>query len=327
MRAPDFWFKTGFPACLLAPLSCLYAAGGRYLRLRSLPFRAGVPVICVGNLVAGGAGKTPVVQALITELQAIGLKPHVLLRGYGGRETGPLCVDPLRHTFQDVGDEALLHAALAPAWVASDRAKGAQAAIEAGADIVVMDDGFQNADLHQDLPLIVIDGETGLGNGRVIPAGPLREPLQDGLSRARAIVLIGEDRAGIQSRLGSLPVFKARIVADPKSSLKSIRLLAFAGIGRPQKFFDTLTCLGAELSATRSFPDHHPYSASEIEALLKEALQLNAKPITTAKDHVRIPSAFKAKVDVLPVSLSWESRNGAATLVEMALSSFRSRAA
>ncbi|TAN54841.1 MAG: tetraacyldisaccharide 4'-kinase, partial [Rhodospirillales bacterium] len=315
------------PAFLLAPLGFLYAAGGRYIRSRATPFRASVPVICVGNLVAGGAGKTPVVQALVGELQSMGLNPHVLLRGYGGRETGPLRVHPLRHTFQDVGDEALLHAALAPAWVARDRAKGAQAAIEAGADIVVMDDGFQNSDLYQDLPLIVIDGETGLGNGRVIPAGPLRESLQDGLSRAKAILLIGEDKTGIQSRLGTLPVFKARIVAVPKASLKNIRLLAFAGIGRPQKFFDTLTGMGAELTATRSFPDHHPYSASEIEALLTEAVQQNAKPITTAKDHVRIPPAFKDKVDVLPVSLSWESRNGAATLVEMALSSFRSRAA
>ncbi|MBF0354160.1 MAG: tetraacyldisaccharide 4'-kinase, partial [Alphaproteobacteria bacterium] len=318
MRTPDFWFGESPLAALLAPAGCLYAAGGRLKRSLQNPFSAQIPVICVGNLVAGGAGKTPVVQSLVRHLQSIGRKPHILLRGYGGREIGPLQVNPARHGFQDVGDEALLHSAIAPTWVSQDRAKGASAAIAKGADILVMDDGFQNAGLHQDLPLIVIDGAVGFGNKRVIPAGPLREPIKDGLARAKAVVLIGLDKTGVQAQLGLLPVFKTRIEAKAAPSLKDVRLVAFAGLGRPRKFFDTLRAMGADLIAEHAFADHHPYSPGDLNALLNESNGAKARLITTTKDHVRLPPGWADKVETLPVALVWEYPDAPAILSEIA---------
>ncbi len=311
MRAPDFWqHKQSAWGNILAPLGCLYAAGGRMKRAFSRPEKASVPVICVGNLVAGGAGKTPVVQSLVRHLQKVGKRPSILLRGYGGSETGSLQVDPARHTARQVGDEALLHAAIAPTWISSDRAKGAHAAIAKGADVVVMDDGFQNPSLFQDLPILVVDGETGFGNGRVIPSGPLREPVADGVKRAKAVVLIGQDKCDVLSRMGALPVFKAHIIADATNvSFKESSVVAFAGIGRPQKFFATLQEQGAKIAMAFPFPDHHAYTECEIEALLEQAKDLQARLVTTAKDHVRLPKDIQDRVEVLNITLRWEDEN------------------
>jgi tetraacyldisaccharide 4'-kinase len=316
MHTPDFWFEpAGLKAALLAPLGCLYAAGGKIKRKLTKPYRAQVPVICIGNLIAGGAGKTPVVQALASHLQQQGKRAAILLRGYGGRLGGPLRVDPARHTSKDVGDEALLHATLTPTWISADRAQGARAIASDGADIILMDDGFQNTGLYQDLPILVIDGATGFGNQRIIPAGPLREPLEDGLKRAMACVLIGEDKCGVLPLLGPLPVFKACIEAENKSDFGGKSVVAFAGIGRPQKFFDSLNDAGARIAMAFPFPDHHAFTECEIEALLGQAKDMQADLVTTAKDFVRLPKDVQAQVKVLKVRLRWNDENAPIALL------------
>lgn len=311
MRPPEFWSVTeSLTAKLLTPFGCLYAAGGRLRQLTTVPRRASIPVICVGNLVSGGAGKTPVALALASRLAARhGAKSiHVLTRGYGGRERGPLRVDPARHDARQVGDEALLLAAVAPVWVARDRVAGARAARDAGAACLILDDGFQNPALHKDLSLLVIDGGFGFGNGRVIPAGPLREPIGDGLARADGVVLIGEDRHGVAKHLGDRPVLRAKLVptAPARAALAGRRVLAFAGIGRPAKFFDTLRELGCDLAATREFPDHHPFTPGELADLRATAARLQALLVTTAKDAVRLPPELRATMAVLDVALAWD---------------------
>lgn len=307
MRAPDFWRRDGVLSRLLAPLGGLYAWAGARRLAQGEAIRAGLPVICVGNIVAGGAGKTPVCLALAERLHARGRQVHLLTRGYGGTEAGPRLVDPVRHDAARVGDEALLLAAAAPTWVARWRPDGAVAAREMGADIVVMDDGFQNPSLAKDLSLVVVDGGYGFGNGRVIPAGPCREPVASGLARADAVVMVGDDHSGVAGKIGSVPLLRARLAPGPEAVLLDGRpVIAFAGIGRPAKFFATVTSCGAHVVAEHSFADHHPYGRTEILALLAEAEAANALLVTTAKDAVRVPSDLRPRLTILTVRLEWE---------------------
>ncbi len=312
MRTPGFWYGSGGPAgaalgWALAPLGALYGLAGRLRMASGRPERAGAPVICVGNLVAGGAGKTPVCIAVAEALRARGAVPAFLTRGHGGRERGPLAVDPGTHDSAAVGDEALLLAAHGPCWVARDRPAGARAAVAAGASVLVMDDGFQNPSLAKDLSLIVVDGAVGFGNGHLVPAGPLREPVARGLARAGAVVVVGEDRAGVERRVaGALPVLHARLEpAEEARALAGRTVLAFAGIGRPGKFFATLEALGARVVERAAFADHHPYRPEEVLALSDRAAALGALPVTTAKDAVRLPDDLRALVRVVPVRAVW----------------------
>jgi tetraacyldisaccharide 4'-kinase len=318
MRAPDFWAEDGALATLLAPLGAGLELAGRLHRALAHPVAVGVPIVCVGNLVAGGAGKTPVVLALAEALEARGLSVHCLSRGYGGRVVGPRRVDGARDGAAQVGDEALLLALAGPSWVARDRVAGARAAALAGAEIVVMDDGFQNPSLVKDLALIVVDGGYGFGNRRVMPAGPLRETLDRGLARADAVVLLGADERNLGAGLGTrLPLIAARLAPRPGSErLAGCRVLAFAGIGRPEKFFATLRELGAELVETRSFPDHHPYRADEIESLRTRAAELDALPVTTEKDAVRLDPDSRVGLEVLAVAVEWRDPAALHTLLE-----------
>lgn len=308
MRAPDFWSADGAAARLLAPLGIVYDLAGRLRFALARPIACGVPVICVGNLTAGGAGKTPVALALAKRLVSRGRAVHFLTRGYGGRAAGPLRVDPARHDAAEVGDEALLLATVAPTWVARDRVAGARRAVEAGAGILVMDDGFQNPALKKDLSFLVVDGETGFGNGRVMPAGPLRETPARGLSRTGAVVLLGPDRQAIGRLVPDhLPIVRANLVpASTAQDLAGRRVLAFAGIGRPEKFFVTLEELGAELVETRAFADHHRFRPDELDAALARAETLKAIVVTTEKDATRLPAAYREKVTVLPVEVAWQ---------------------
>ena len=266
-------------------------------------------MVCVGNLVAGGAGKTPVALALSAWLLEHGVPVHVVTRGYGGQLRGPVRVDPNRHDALAVGDEALLLAARAPCWVARDRAAGVRAAVAAGAGAILLDDGFQNPTVAKTLGLIVVDAGYGFGNGRVIPAGPLRENLRRGLGRADAVVLIAGEGDAIgaeQLRPGlGVPVLSAVLAPLRGERLAGSRLLAFAGIGRPEKFFATLRALGAVLVGTRAFPDHHPFRVAELEGLRRDAERSGARLITTAKDIVRVPSAQRAGIEVLEVEIRW----------------------
>jgi tetraacyldisaccharide 4'-kinase len=318
MRAPAFWTApAGLAAGLLAPAAAVWTAGAR-LRRRAVPRPAGVPVVCVGNLVAGGAGKTPVVRSLAGSLRRAGIEAHVLLRGHGGRLAGPVRVDPAVHRAADVGDEALLHARTAPTWIARDRGAGSRAAAAAGARFLLLDDGFQNPQPAKDLSLLVVDGATGFGNGRVIPAGPLREPVADGLARADAVVLMGEDAAGIARTVaGRRPILAARLApAGDAATFRGVRVLAFAGIGRPEKFFRTLAEVGATLVDRIAFPDHHPFTPDEVMRLVEAAHAADAVPVTTEKDLVRLPEGAAQMVRALAVEVRWEDPAAVATLLQ-----------
>jgi tetraacyldisaccharide 4'-kinase len=307
VRAPEFWHTPdgGLAATLLAPLGSAYGTLAGLRGWGTTPWRAPVPILCVGNLTVGGAGKTPTVLALAERLKAQGLEVACLSRGYGGSERGPLRVDPGRHTAAEVGDEPLLLAAVAPTWIARDRRDGAQDAVAEGADVIVLDDGLQNPGLRKDLSLVVIDGGYGFGNGRVLPAGPLREPVERGLARASAVVLIGDDTRGMARTLpAGLPLLRARLEPDEAAlNLRGRSVIAFAGIGRPAKFFQTLREIGAEVIAVTEFADHHPYNEAEIMRLADTAQRRNAALVTTAKDAVRLPGATRTLATAVGVRL------------------------
>ncbi|GAB4375700.1 MAG: tetraacyldisaccharide 4'-kinase [Kiloniellaceae bacterium] len=314
MRAPEFWRHDGLPARLLSPLGLAWHGAGVLRRALTAPWQAPVPVVCVGNLVAGGAGKTPVVLSLLHLLAERGLRPVALTRGYGGSASAPLRVDPARHDAAKVGDEALLLAAVAPTWVARDRVDGAKEAVEEGAGAIVMDDGFQNAGLKKDLSLLVVDAAYGFGNGRVMPAGPLRETVAGGLARADAVVLMGDGTLD-PDLFGPLPVLRARLQPQD-NSLAGQRVFAFAGIGRPEKFFDSLRALGAEVAGSEAFADHQPYSSATLTRLRRAAEAANARLVTTAKDAARLGALMSPDIAVLEVDLVWQDAAALTALLD-----------
>ena len=310
MRAPAFWWKEpGVVAHLLSPFAGLYGAVAAS-RLRHKGVKAPCPLICVGNFVAGGAGKTPVALALATLLKAQGEKPVFLSRGHGGALSGPVLVDGVKHGPHDVGDEPLLLAAVAPTIVAHDRVAGAIMAAQQGS-VIIMDDGMQNPSLQKDLTIAVIDASQGIGNGLCLPAGPLRAPLKSQIPVVDLCVSVGgQSPKEIVHAFNDRLMF-AQLVPDKEraDSLRGRSVYAFCGIGRPEKFERTLNGCGVNLTKMDSFPDHHPFSRIEIERLLAEARRLHALPVTTAKDHVRIVAAapdLADKIAVLPVTLVFD---------------------
>ncbi|MGP1357490.1 tetraacyldisaccharide 4'-kinase [Roseicyclus sp.] len=310
MRAPGFWYRPpGLASALLSPLGALYAAGTARRLARGTRARVGVPVICVGNINAGGTGKTPTAIALAMRLADRGVAAHVVTRGHGGALEGPVRVDPRRHRASETGDEALLLAAFAPTWVAKDRAAGAREAAEAGAQAILLDDGFQNPALAHDLSLVVVDALRGFGNGRVLPAGPLREPVAKGLARADAVLAIGPEAAQTRfaaSHGADIPCPLLRGLLEPLPTglpLRGLPVLAFAGIGHPEKFFQTLRELGADIRAAHALSDHQPLSDALMTRMLREAKALGAQVVTTEKDAVRLSPALRPRVLTVPVRL------------------------
>jgi len=310
MRAPAFWWRgPSWAAALLAPASALY--GAIAARRMAQPGRAaGVPVVCIGGLTLGGAGKTP--TALAVGRLLADQQPVFLTRGYGGALPGPVTVDPARHSARDVGDEALLLARVAPTVVARDRAAGAAAARTAGARIIVMDDGFHSPAVAKDVALVVVAADHGIGNGRVFPAGPLRAPLGAQLAKAHALVVIGEGTGAmpVLAPARSLPVFRGRLMPDASAvaALAGRPVLAFAGIGHPEKFFATLAAAGLAVTMRRKFPDHHRYTAAEAASLVSEAERAHLALLTTEKDLVRLSgddalAALAQRTRALPVRL------------------------
>ncbi|PWK59867.1 tetraacyldisaccharide 4'-kinase [Roseicyclus mahoneyensis] len=313
MRAPGFWHREpGFVSALLSPLGTVYAGATRRRLAQGPRVRVGVPVICVGNLNAGGTGKTPAVIALAERLRDRGVAAHAVSRGHGGSLTGPVLVDERRHSAAQTGDEPLLLAAFLPTWVAQDRAEGARSAVAAGAQVIVLDDGFQNPGLAHDLSVIVVDAHIGFGNGRVIPAGPLREPVGAGLARADLVLSIGDEtgQARFADRWGAavpVPLVTGRLEPLPTGlPIKSLKVLAFAGIGHPEKFFRTLAAMGADIRATHALSDHQPLSDTLMTRMLREARAMGAQVVTTEKDAVRLPPALRSQVMTVPVRLRLE---------------------
>ncbi|WP_300532255.1 tetraacyldisaccharide 4'-kinase [Maricaulis sp.] len=315
MKAPAFWtVSEGREAAplvraLLSPLAAIYAwAGAR--RLRTAPSRQlPVPVICVGNLTLGGTGKTPVAQYLLQRLKTLGAAPFALSRGYGGSEKGPLRVDPAHHGAAEVGDEPLLLAQAAAAIISRDRPAGGELAVSEGASVIVMDDGHQNPSLAKTLSILVVDGQTGWGNGRVFPAGPLREPVAAGLSRADAVIVMMPDgeRAPDYRGLGldelEIPVLHAwlKASAPPPDG----PLIAFAGIGRPEKFYDALSAAGGNIIDTCSFGDHHAFGEGELKYMFALAARHGAELVTTEKDWVRLPRHARERIACWPVEAAF----------------------
>lgn len=336
--APGFWWRpSSLTARLLSPVAAVYGAiAGRTLD-RGERAETGLPVLCIGNFTAGGGGKTPTALALGAAALAAGRRPGFLSRGHGGRLGGPLLVDPARHTAADVGDEPMLLASLAPTAIAVDRKQGARLLSEAGCDLVLMDDGFQSARLRTDLALLVIDAGRGLGNGRVIPAGPLRAPLGVQLRHADALLVIGDGLAGAAALLrlapSGKPVFRATLVPEAQERFAGQRFLAFAGIADPGKFYRSLENIGAIVAETRDFPDHHDFTAGELAELNSAAARGGLTLVTTRKDAVRLAGggadarAMLDRIAVLDIQLAFDDAAAAGHLVGAALNAFARRQA
>jgi len=310
MRAPAFWLEPpGLAAQLLRPIGALYGAVTLW-RMAATGTPSPVPILCVGNFTVGGAGKTPSAIALAKLLLARGETIYFLSRGHGGRRppgADPILVDPLHHDAAVVGDEPLLLARVAPTIVSRDRVAGAKAAASRGASVIIMDDGMQNPTIAKQGVFVAVDGQTGVGNGLCFPAGPLRAPLHRQMGFAHALIMIGDIAAGRSvatlAQQQSRPVLKARLVADPGTiaRIDGRRILAFAGIGHPEKFFQMLDRCGSHLVGVRAFPDHHPFTRRECDELREQAAREQALLVTTEKDFVRLPKGFPAQP--VPVSL------------------------
>lgn len=325
MKAPAFWShgKTGVLSTLLSPIGMLYGYGTLARQTFVKPWSCPVPVICVGNLIAGGAGKTPVAMDLAIRLKARGVKPHMVTRGYGGTEKGPLQVSTDRYDARLVGDEPLLLSRVAPTWVANDRRAACRAAMVTGPMCLIFDDGFQDPSVAKDVSLVVVDGGYGFGNGYMIPAGPLREPVAQGLSRANAVILMGDDTTGVTDQVaGRCPVLRA----DLKPGLAAGELTgrpvsAFAGIGRPEKFFNTLRQIGCDVRQTKSFADHHNYTRAELKTLKADAAGDGCALVTTEKDWVRLPPESQSGIMALAVDLVWENEREIEALLDPVVNS------
>jgi len=310
MHTPGFWFRPrSWQSTLLAPLGSLYAKGTAHRLAKGHPVKLSVPVVCVGNINAGGTGKTPTTIHLVQELLTLGHTPVVVSRGYGGALEGPVQVDPRSHAAADTGDEPLLLAAFCSVVVSKNRLAGAQMAEKIGASVILFDDGFQDPSVHKDLSLVVVDAKRGFGNGRCIPAGPLREPASTGLARADALITIGTE-AEQSSFSTSTDVARLQATLTPLQmgmDWADTRVLAFAGIGHPEKFFATLKTLGAEIIHAEALADHQPLTQALMARLLTDAKRHNARLVTTEKDAVRLPQAFRQEVLTLPVRLQFEA--------------------
>lgn len=313
MKGPHFWSAGLDPSsreaapltrALLTPLTWLYLWGFNRKLANAVPERVSAKVICIGNLTAGGAGKTPVAEVIRERIAARGLRTATLSRGHGGREPGPLRVDTAVHTFRDVGDEPLLLAATGEAWAGRDRPAAAKAMVTAGVQAILMDDGHQNPSLAKDFTFIVIDAGAPFGNGHVLPKGPLREPVASGLARADAVILMGEGPVPAKVNACGKPVLRAHLKAT--DAAPSGPLVAFAGIGRPQKFFDSLKAAGADVKDEVPFADHHPYTAGDLSLLKDLAARDGARLITTSKDLVRLPAEMRTTTLVFPVKAAFD---------------------
>lgn len=317
-KEPEFWKNRGWLSAALLPLSWLYRGITRIRQTCCCGFKGAIPVICIGNVTAGGAGKTQVALAIGQMLIDKGYPIAFVSRGYGGTLAGPVQVETTRHNASQVGDEPLLLSTLAPVFVSKDRGKAIILAQKNGAQVIIMDDGFQNPSVQKDFSLLVIDGHHGMGNGRVMPAGPLRETLASALQRCQAVVMVGGDAHRLASVI-SVPILRAKIEATYNNE-KRKSFVAFAGIARPEKFFNTLEEYGYHAVETVSYPDHYTYKDTDLQELFAKALHHGAALITTEKDAVRLPKETRPSIVTLPVALRFEDKAAVERMLELALS-------
>ena len=307
MKTPDFWATRGTVGIMLLPAACLWAGATLIRNLLAHETRAALPVICIGNISAGGTGKTPVSALLYDHLTARGHKPAILIRGYGGTARKPMWVDHRRHYASEAGDEALMLAESRDVLVARDRIAGALTIAAAEKhDVILMDDGLQNPYIAKDFSIGVFDGNVGIGNGWLLPAGPLRVSFENGVKTIDAAIINGADDTDIAARLpATMPRYYGHLTADQSliNDLNGDPVLAFAGIGRPNRFFNTLRNAGANLVHHLAFADHHPYTEADLTRLQEDAARLGAVLMTTKKDWVRLPSEWRERVSFLPVKL------------------------
>lgn len=319
MRTPAFWSKDSWVSGMLLPASAIYEIITHIKNRITKPVKIQVPVICVGGLTAGGAGKTPVCLHIGELCKERGINAWFVSRGYKGKLQGPIQVKPSEHTSYDVGDEPLLLAGVLPTVIAKDRVLGAQFAAKAGAKLIIMDDGFQNSAIHKDISIIVVDGTHLFGNGRLLPAGPLRERLETGLKRADAIILINP-ATGITLPAYTRPALRACTKPNNDAvALKGKNVIAFCGLAYPQKFFATLASLGAKIVEERTFPDHYQYNDAEIDALALRAKEQDAILVTTSKDAARMNARSLSLITVIYVTLDFEKPDALMALIDKAL--------
>jgi tetraacyldisaccharide 4'-kinase len=300
MKTPTFWNQNTFISKLLAPISIIYGMATQHRIKSTIPYKSKAKVICVGNITAGGVGKTPISIALAKQYLNQGKKVFFLTRGYKGKIKNIL-VDLQKHSPEQTGDEARLLAQTAPTIIAPNRKLGAKLAESYGAEIIIMDDGFQNPTLHKDEAYLIFDGNIGIGNGKIIPSGPLRETLENGIKRATKVIIMGEDKTNLKSQI-TIPCYSGKIIPE-KIDLPTQNLYAFAGIGHPKKFYDTLQNLGYNVVKTKDFEDHHAYTKQEIDELIKQAKSQNLTLITTEKDFVKIEDT--SNIYCLKISATW----------------------
>jgi tetraacyldisaccharide 4'-kinase len=311
-KAPKFWNSSSrhFLSDLLGPIAGVYSAASKTLQTRQLRFqeKLTIPVICIGNATMGGTGKTPIAAALGRHIKEKYQKNvHFLSRGYKGSAEGPLKVDATRHSYREVGDEPLLLSEIAPVWVSKDKVRGGVKAQEQGAELLIMDDGLQNQNLYKDFSILVIDGAYGFGNERVFPAGPLREPISHALEKASILLMLGEDKMQLTKRFfENFPVLRADIQPKGRESLKSKNVLAFCGIGRPEKFFTFLEEHGVQVQENISFSDHYPYKDQEIENLIKKANEKGLCLVTTRKDSIRIAPKYHSSLYIIDIDIVFQ---------------------
>ncbi|MBL0319216.1 MAG: tetraacyldisaccharide 4'-kinase [Alphaproteobacteria bacterium] len=317
---PDYWNHVNIVAMLLFPVSAFYDLLSRKRRAMTTSHKLKVPVICVGNITMGGAGKTPVVLALANYLKLNGVSVGIISRGYGRSGRGVIKVDPQLHQVSQVGDEPLQLAQSQDVWVGKDKVACSHMAMKAGKQVILMDDGLQNASIEKTLSLLVIDGAYGLGNGFVFPAGPLREPLVDALRLPKAVIMIGDDETHLTERLGKKMVIKARV--EPKKETfppTGSNVVAFAGIGRPEKFFSMLKGMGYNVLRAQAFPDHYPYEEKDLQDLCHYAGDQHAYLLTTQKDFTRVPSSLKESITPCGINLVFDEMEAIDALLHFIL--------
>ena len=305
MKTPKFWSSRGLLSTLLVPVSIFYDMVNTFKHAKVRPVRFPVPMICIGNLTAGGAGKTPTALYIGKRLKTKGVNAFFLSRGYGGKLEGPVLVNQKKHQAIHVGDEPLLLAEILPTVVAKNRVSGANYAISKGAQAIIMDDGFQNRSIIKNLSLLVVDGLRGFGNGRLIPAGPLRERPQEGYKRAHAVIVMNKT-TGTPKLPTDRPAFYARTFPKDSANFKGKKLFAFCGLAYPQKFFEMLGTTGARVMKEVAFADHYQYTPLDMRKLLLQSYVESAILVTTAKDFVRIPERFRDSVAVFDMDVEFE---------------------